>query len=949
VLATVATVGVGSMRPAQAASTPVDGGVYQLAAGASGKCVDVVGASTANGALLQQYTCAWTSTNQQFRVVARGSGRFNLVSVNSGRCVDVPGGAATAGLQLQQWGCGDGTKTNQLWTFTASSAAPGKYRIAGVATGLCVSDKDGSTSAGNPVVQEACADIARMQWSFNPVPASTTPATVAADGTGTYRTVQAAIDAVPANNTTRRTITIKPGTYREIVTVPANKPYISLQGLGTSAGQTVIVNNHDAGTYGTSGSATAFINGHDFMATNLTMSNDFDETTPTTGAQALALNLAADRSIFANVRLLGDQDTFYNANGIRAYVVNSYIEGTVDFVFGGGTVVFNNTQVYEKRATGGPITAASTPATQTYGYLFYRCTITGTGTNVTTLGRPWRADAQVLFRESSLSDDPYRAAVAGLRHHAMDRRALPRVPEHRDRCHRQRQPPATHRRAGGQLHAAALSRRLGWMEPGMKRRPTLRVILAVGALVVPASVVGLASLPAQAATAPVTGGRYQLASGASGKCVNVVGASTANGALLEQLACVGTSTSQQFDVTATANLANVLSGRCVDVPSSSTVSGVQLQQWGCGDGTKANQQWTFVASAAATGKYRVVNVASGLCLSDRDGSTAGGNPIVQETCADVARMQWSFNLVGGVSPTTGPSWSNTADGFAAGTTGGAGGTTVTVTTLADLVRYAAASTPYVIRVNASITVTPYGYEIPVASNKTIIGVGRTGELVHGGLHLNRGTHNVIIRNLTIRDTRMADDDPDDKTYDYDGIQMDTADHIWIDHNTITRMNDGLIDSRLDTTFLTVSWNVLAEGNKAFGIGWTDNVTSRMTIHHNWIHDTNQRNPSTDNVAYAHLYNNYLQNITSYGNLSRGATKMVLENSYFDTVANPYYNDTSAAQLRQSGSVLVNCTGRLQTNGPAFTPGSFYSYSLDPAASVPALLRTGAGPQANLGG
>ena len=66
------------------------------------------------------------------------------------------------------------------------------------------------------------------------------------------------------------------------------------------------------------------------------------------------------------------------------------------------------------------------------------------------------------------------------------------------------------------------------------------------------------------------------------------------------------------------------------------------------------------------------------------------------------------------------------------------------------------------------------------------------------------------------------------------------------------MNDGLIDSRKDTTNLTVSWNVIAEGNKFFGIGWTTNVTARITIHHNWIHDTNQRNPSTDNVAYAHL-------------------------------------------------------------------------------------------------
>jgi pectate lyase len=478
-----------------------------------------------------------------------------------------------------------------------------------------------------------------------------------------------------------------------------------------------------------------------------------------------------------------------------------------------------------------------------------------------------------------------------------------------------------------------------------------KVILLAILIAVPVAVVAVSVLPSAAAE-PSAGGVYQLAAGASGKCVNVVGASTVNGALLEQVTCVTTTTSQQFSVVASGsglNLANVNSGRCVDVPSGAATSGLQLQQWGCGDGTKANQQWTFVASSAAAGKYRAVNVATGLCLSDKDGSTAGGNPIVQETCADVARMQWSFNLVGGAPPTsgTGRTWSNTADGFAAGTTGGAGGTTVTVTNATDLARYAAMSAAVVIRVSGTITVTPYGHEIPVMSNKTIIGVGTGGQIANGGFFLGTGVHNVIIRNLTIRDTRMADDDPDDKVYDYDGIQMDTADHVWIDHNRILRMNDGLIDSRIDTTDLTVSWNVLAEDNKAFGIGWTTNVTARMTIHHNWIHDTNQRNPSTDNVAFAHLYNNYLQNVTSYGNLSRGATKMVLENSYFSNVANPFYPDTTAAQLRQSGSIMVNCTGKQLTSGAAFTPSSFYSYTLDPASAVPALLQTFAGPQANI--
>ncbi|WDZ83546.1 pectinesterase family protein [Micromonospora cathayae] len=234
-----------------------------------------------------------------------------------------------------------------------------------------------------------------------PPPTSGTP-TVAADGTGTYRTVQQAIDAVPANNTTRRVITIKSGTYREVVRVPSNKPHVTLQGLGSAAAQTVLVYHNSAYTHGTSGSASVFVDGANFVAENLTIANDFDENSTPSGHQAVALHLNADRAVFRNVRLLGDQDTFLVNDRTRAYLVDSYVEGTTDFVFGGGTIVIDRSTIHEKRSTGGPITAASTPDTKTYGFLFYRSTITGAGSNNTTLGRPWRQGAQVLYRESIL-------------------------------------------------------------------------------------------------------------------------------------------------------------------------------------------------------------------------------------------------------------------------------------------------------------------------------------------------------------------------------------------------------------------------------------------------------------------------------------------------------------------------------------------------------------------
>lgn len=92
-----------------------------------------------------------------------------------------------------------------------------------------------------------------------------------------------------------------------------------------------------------------------------------------------------------------------------------------------------------------------------------------------------------------------------------------------------------------------------------------------------------------------------------------------------------------------------------------------------------------------------------------------------------------------------------ADGFAStngGTTGGNGGTVVTVTTQADLERYASASGKYVIKIPSRITITPKGKEVDITSDKTVIGVGASGEIYNGGFRvINR--KNVIIRNLRI--------------------------------------------------------------------------------------------------------------------------------------------------------------------------------------------------------
>ncbi|GGS62843.1 pectinesterase family protein [Streptomyces violaceus] len=306
-----------------------------------------------------------------------------------------------------------------------------------------------------------------------------------------------------------------------------------------------------------------------------------------------------------------------------------------------------------------------------------------------------------------------------------------------------------------------------------------------------------------------------------------------------------------------------------------------------------------------------------------------------------------------------PAWAaDTADGFASvnslgqnGTYGGRDGKTVTVKTQAELEKYATAAEPYVIVVAGTIAMNPVGKEIKVQSDKTIVGQGTSGHIVGGGFFLGSGVHNVIIRNLTIRDAYQGV--WNDKDHDFDAIQMDGAHHVWIDHNDLRHMADGLIDVRKDSTNVTVSWNKLSDNNKTFGIGWTENVKTDITIHHNWIRETEQRNPSTDNAAHAHLYNNFLEDAagtdikSAYGNYSRGATKMVLENSYFQGVKNPVIKDTGAA-IVQRGSVFSGTSGRNESGGSAFDPKAYYPYSLDQAADLPSILRSGVGPRSSLG-
>lgn len=223
-----------------------------------------------------------------------------------------------------------------------------------------------------------------------------TAAIVAADGSGQYTSIQAAINAAPTGLTSPHVIFIRNGRYKEKIVIPSNKPFIHL--VGESVANVLVYYTDGAstpapggGTLGTQNSASFTVNASDFAAFNITFANSFGD-----GSQAVAVLVNNDRAVFHNCRFLGNQDTLYikGAGTPRHYFKNCYIDGNVDFIFGSSVAVFDSTVVYAKsRSANGSsyITAANTPAGQAYGYVFRDCVIPdNTGATLYYLGRPWQ-------------------------------------------------------------------------------------------------------------------------------------------------------------------------------------------------------------------------------------------------------------------------------------------------------------------------------------------------------------------------------------------------------------------------------------------------------------------------------------------------------------------------------------------------------------------------------
>lgn len=227
--------------------------------------------------------------------------------------------------------------------------------------------------------------------------------TVAQDGSGDFKTIQAAVNAVRDLSQQQVTIYIKKGIYHEKLVIPSWKTKITL--VGEDKEHTIITNGDYSGKANPGGtdqfgkdkfttytSYTILVQGNDFHAENLTIENSSGRV-----GQAVALHVEGDRCIIKNCSLLGNQDTLYAATeNSRQYYANCFIQGTTDFIFGEATAVFDHCIL--KSLSNSYITAASTTPRQQFGYVFFDCKlIADSSAQKVYLGRPWRPNAKVVY------------------------------------------------------------------------------------------------------------------------------------------------------------------------------------------------------------------------------------------------------------------------------------------------------------------------------------------------------------------------------------------------------------------------------------------------------------------------------------------------------------------------------------------------------------------------
>ena len=291
-------------------------------------------------------------------------------------------------------------------------------------------------------------------------------------------------------------------------------------------------------------------------------------------------------------------------------------------------------------------------------------------------------------------------------------------------------------------------------------------------------------------------------------------------------------------------------------------------------------------------------------------------------------------------------------------TGGGNATPITVTTFADLQKYAKDSSPRVIYIDGTLgsgwSGTTGDRLNITGSNKTIIGL-RPGTLLKAPIHISKAS-NIIVRNIVIQGPGSNAD----QAWDNLTIENDGSKNIWIDHCEFWDGQDGNADVVKGADNVTFTWCIFGYKKKSTHnlsnlIGSSDNEPVsegklNVTYMFNWWKAANQRKPRC-RYGNVHVVNNLLTGDASVTGgtdvlgVSAGHMCTVrTERNVFINEANPIYtgNANGTGVNEVIDNIFTNCSGNTKGTGTSFTPPYDYTGFMLPASEVEAAVKANAG-------
>jgi prepilin-type N-terminal cleavage/methylation domain-containing protein len=139
----------------------IGSGTFRIIARHSGKGLDVTGASTADGANIQQWTYSGNA-QQKWQVTSLGSNQYSILNINSGKSLDVTGASTADGANIQQWTYGG--YAQQKWTIMSTDS--GYCSILNVNSGKSLDVTGASTADGANIQQWTYSGNAQQQFVF---------------------------------------------------------------------------------------------------------------------------------------------------------------------------------------------------------------------------------------------------------------------------------------------------------------------------------------------------------------------------------------------------------------------------------------------------------------------------------------------------------------------------------------------------------------------------------------------------------------------------------------------------------------------------------------------------------------------------------------------------------------------------------------------------------------